>query len=230
METSPSPLIPQKKAAFFDLDNTLIDGSSSYYFARQLLKTKEIRSRELIRFALQNFNFRVLKREDSRSLDLMIEKLSGFVRTKSQKRVKKICENLAEDILARRSFPGMLERIEEHKAVDHDTWIVTAAPMEIAEVVAKSLKMAGAIGTKSKIYRGVYTGELKDGLMHGMNKAKAIIEIAKKRNYDLGKSFAYSDSINDLHMLVTVGKPAVVNANKELQTIALKNQWPIIVT
>jgi phosphoserine phosphatase len=44
----------------------------------------------------------------------------------------------------------------------------------------------------------------------------------------LKKSFAYSDSINDLPLLVSVGFPNIVNPNKALTLIANKNRWPII--
>ena len=45
------------------------------------------------------------------------------------------------------------------------------------------------------------------------------------RNYDLTRSFAYSDSINDLPLLLSVGTPFVVNPNQELARIARKNSW-----
>jgi phosphoserine phosphatase len=65
--------------------------------------------------------------------------------------------------------------------------------------------------------------------MHGMNKALAIKELATVNNYDLEKSFAYSDSVNDLPLLVSVGNPYIVNPNKQFKIIATKNQWPVLV-
>jgi phosphoserine phosphatase len=65
--------------------------------------------------------------------------------------------------------------------------------------------------------------------MHGINKAVAIKNLASKNNYDLENSFAYSDSVNDLPLLVSVGNPYIVNPNKQLKVIATKNQWPVLV-
>jgi phosphoserine phosphatase len=62
-----------------------------------------------------------------------------------------------------------------------------------------------------------------------MNKALAIKRLAFEHDYDLGKSFAYSDSVNDLPLLVSVGNPYIVNPNKNFKLIATKNQWPVLV-
>jgi phosphoserine phosphatase len=89
--------------------------------------------------------------------------------------------------------------------------------------------MTGAFGTSGEVSDGRYTGQLPAGTMHGMNKAKAIQEIARTNDYDLSKAFAYSDSVNDLPLLVSVGNPFIINPNKELENIALKNKWAILV-
>ena len=67
------------------------------------------------------------------------------------------------------------------------------------------------------------------GAMHGINKANAVRALASTNSYDLNNSFAYSDSINDLPLLVSVGNPFIVNPNKALQVIATKNEWPILI-
>jgi HAD superfamily hydrolase (TIGR01490 family) len=123
----------------------------------------------------------------------------------------------------------MRDRIEEHQSIGHHTWIVSAAPIEIASIVANKLGMNGAIATTGEVVNGLYSGNLPDGAMHGINKAVAIKNLASKNNYDLENSFAYSDSVNDLPLLVSVGNPYIVNPNKQLKVIATKNQWPVLV-
>jgi phosphoserine phosphatase len=65
--------------------------------------------------------------------------------------------------------------------------------------------------------------------MHGINKAHAVSRLASERSYDLPSSFAYSDSINDLPLLVSVGNPFIVNPNKAFKVVATKNNWPVLV-
>ena len=63
--------------------------------------------------------------------------------------------------------------------------------------------------------------------MHGEAKAKAVVEVAAENGVDLADSLAYSDSINDLPLLESVGYPHAVNPEGELRRIALQKGWPI---
>jgi len=152
-----------------------------------------------------------------------------FIAGKNQTALTNVCEEIVRDFLPKRAFPLMKHRIQEHQMLGHDTWLVTAAPSEIAEVVARELGMSGAIGTKISVRHGHYLNELDSQPMHGLEKSYAVRNIAKSKGYNLQKSFAYSDSINDLPLLMTVGKPFTVNPNKELERIAKKNRWPVLV-
>ena len=60
------------------------------------------------------------------------------------------------------------------------------------------------------------------------NKATAIEELAAEKGYDLSRSYAYSDSITDLHMLEIVGHAYAVNPDKELRRQATKRGWPVL--
>ena len=53
---------------------------------------------------------------------------------------------------------------------------------------------------------------------------QSFAELAERNGYDLARSYAYSDSITDVHMLEIVGHPHAVNPDKELRRQAL-NRW-----
>ena len=59
-------------------------------------------------------------------------------------------------------------------------------------------------------------------------KARAIEELAQTRGYDLAASYAYSDSVTDVHMLEVVGHPFAVNPDKELRRLAGERGWRIV--
>ena len=217
------------RAAFFDLDNTLIDGSSIYYFVRGMSKSGQIRRKDILRFAVDNYKFRKSKAENVSTMAFATKKILDFARGRSQQTILGLCEGIVQDFLPKKLFPAMQNRIEEHQSIGHHTWIVSAAPIEIASIVAKKLGMNGAIATSGEVIDGLYSGNLPEGAMHGMNKALAIKRLASENDYDLGKSFAYSDSVNDLPLLVSVGNPYIVNPNKNFKLIATKNQWPVLV-
>jgi phosphoserine phosphatase len=84
------------------------------------------------------------------------------------------------------------------------------------------------IATRMQIADGKYTGDI-DYYAYAQNKATAITELAEANGYDLARSYAYSDSITDVHMLEIVGHPYAVNPDKELRRQATKRGWPVLV-
>jgi phosphoserine phosphatase len=118
--------------------------------------------------------------------------------------------------------------IEGHRSRGDLTFLVTAAPIELAQTVAEALGMDGAVATVSEVDEdGYYTGRLVGGVMHGPAKAKAVAEVAAERGVTLAECAAYSDSINDLPLLESVGNPHAVNPEAELKRIASARGWPI---
>jgi len=219
----------KRSAAFFDLDNTLIQGSSLFYLIRGMVTKGIVRRRSIARFGLAHMRYAKHGEENLQLMSQITSRALQFVAGKNQSALLNVCEEIVRDFLPKKAFPLMKHRIQEHQMLGHDTWLVTAAPSEIAEVVARELGMSGAIGTKIAVKHGHYLSELDNQPMHGLEKSHAVRNIAKSKGYNLQKSFAYSDSINDLPLLMTVGKPFTVNPNKELERIAKKNRWPVLV-
>ncbi|HEY0773094.1 MAG TPA: HAD family phosphatase, partial [Nocardioidaceae bacterium] len=103
----------------------------------------------------------------------------------------------------------------------------TAAPIEIATIIAQRLGLTGALGTVSEHVDGVYTGRLVGDLLHGPAKAEAIRALADREGLDLSRCSAYSDSFNDLPMLSLVGDPCVINPDHRLRDHARANGWRV---
>jgi len=212
-------------AAFFDLDNTLIQGSSLYYFFKGLVDFKLVSKKQILHFAFENFRFVRSKTENSASMARIGQKALNLVAGRSHLHLVEACEAIVESFLTSKLNHHVLERVQEHKLLGHDTWLVTAAPMEIAEAVSRQIGMTGGLGTRSEITDGKFSGKLINEMLHGVHKARVLQDLSQKHNYDLQRSFAYSDSVNDLPMLLSVGNPLVVNPNEDLARIARKNSW-----
>jgi phosphoserine phosphatase len=75
---------------------------------------------------------------------------------------------------------------------------------------------------------GVLTGRLVGQTLHGKAKRKAVKALAIERNISLKRSYAYSDSVNDLPMLNAVGNPHCVNPDVALRFYAKEASWPIL--
>lgn len=215
-----------KRAAFFDVDRTLIPGSSLFLLARGLYERDMFRVRDMARFGWGQMMFR-LRGEHKKGLDRSRESLE-FVVGRSQRELMSWGREIAEDRILPRVYQDIVQVIEGHQERGDLTFLVTAAPIELAEVLARHLGMTGSIATVSEVdSEGFYTGRLVGEIMHGPLKAKAVAEVAAERGLDLGECAAYSDSMNDLPLLEAVGNPHAVNPEGELRRIAFQRGWPI---
>ena len=216
-----------RRAAFFDLDKTLIPGSSLFLLARGAYERDMFRVRDLLRFGWGQFMFR-LRGESESSMDRTREGTLGFVTGRSQAELLEWGREIANERILPLVYQDIVQVIEGHRERGDLTFLVTAAPIELAETITAELGMDGAVATVSEVdENGYYTGRLVGGVMHGPAKAKAVADMATERGVDLAQCAAYSDSINDLPLLESVGYPHAVNPETELRRIALTRGWPI---
>jgi HAD superfamily hydrolase (TIGR01490 family) len=217
-----------QRAAFFDLDKTLIPGSSLFLLARGMYERDYYRVRDIARFGYRQLRFR-LSGEDEKGLAQSKDASLEFVEGRPVDEIRQMGREIAEDRILPRVYEGITKVIEHHRAVGDLTYLCTASPQELAEVVAESLEMTGALGTQAEIsHDGRYTGRLSgEGILHGEAKAAAVAVLAERADIDLSESYAYSDSINDLYLLEMVGHPIAVNPDSELKRAARELGWPV---
>jgi HAD superfamily hydrolase (TIGR01490 family) len=214
-------------AAFFDVDNTMMQGASLYYFARGLVSRKFFTMSDLARFALQQVKFRVLAAENSHDMARAKEMALAFVEGWHVTDLRRLSEEIFDELMVDRIWSGTLALANLHLAAGQRVWLVTAAPVELGEVIAGRLGLTGALGTRAEMRDGVYTGRLVGDLLHGPAKSDAIRALAADHGLDLTRCAAYSDSVNDLPMLSAVGYPVAVNPDRELRAQARARGWEI---
>lgn len=215
-------------AAFFDLDNTVVRGSSLLPFAWHLVRTGSVGSSEMFRFASMNARFVRTRTESASGRDYVMKRALALAAGQSVTDVQRLCDDVVPRIVQRRLNPIVAAEIRRHQRMGHQTWLVTASPTELAERMARELRMTGAMGTQAERVAGVYSGELAGPILHGRHKADAVSALAAVEELDLTRCAAYSDSITDLPLLVLVGRPTVVNANRRLRQIAHRNGWQVL--
>lgn len=216
-----------QRAAFFDLDKTLIPGSSLFLLARAAYAADYYRVRDLARFGWGQLRFRV-SGESQKGIDTSREAALEFVAGRPVEELRQMGRQLVEERIIPRVYEGITKVIDHHRAAGDLTYLCTASPQELAEIVAESLSMSGAVGTRAEIRDGMYTGHLSpDGILHGVAKAAAVAALAEREDIDLAESYAYSDSINDLPLLEMVGHPIAVNPDAGLKRAARELGWPV---
>lgn len=214
-------------AAFFDLDRTLIGGSSMFTFGMVAWRRGLVPTRDLLSDARNALAFRFTGASDEKTAavrDRILGAIAG--RTVAELRA------LGDEIIPRLLEEVRLESrglIDLHHDAGRDTYIVSASPVEIVDDLASAMGMTGGIGTVAEVVDGAYTGELAEPFCYGQGKAVAITRLAAEKGYDLRLSYAYSDSAGDLPMLEEVGHPVAVNPDRALQSLAYHRGWPIVV-
>jgi HAD superfamily hydrolase (TIGR01490 family) len=212
--------------AFFDLDKTLIEGSSAIHFGRAAYRQGLMTRTQLARDLWANIQFRLRGSTDAGS-EALRERILGAI---AGTRVRDL-ERLGHEVLAGvlpRVYPEVLREAYEHQDAGRRVFIVTAASQEMADLMAHVLFFDGGIGTRSEVRDGIYTGRPDGPFTYREGKAQAIRERAEEEGIDLAESYAYSDSESDLPMLRVVGYPVAVNPDAELERIARADGWRIM--
>jgi HAD superfamily hydrolase (TIGR01490 family) len=215
-----------RPAAFFDLDKTLMSGSSGIFFARAAYETGMISRRRLARDALENLRFRLRGSTDDRADDVRkrVGEMIAGVRVRD---LQRLSPRVLAGVLPR-LYPEMLERAYAHQDAGVPIYIITAASQEMADLLALVLGFDGGIGSRSEILDGHYTGRPAGPFNYREGKVSSMREVAERDGLDLSASYAYSDSESDLPMLRAVANAVVVNPDAELRRIAGDQGWEVL--
>jgi HAD superfamily hydrolase (TIGR01490 family) len=214
-------------AAFFDLDRTLMEGSSAFQFGRAAYRAGLLGRRQLAADAWANMRFRLHGSTDQATHALR-DRISASLEGTRVLDLERLGAAVLAGVLPR-VYPRMVEIAHAHQDAGRQVYIVTAASQELAQILAQVLTFDGAIGSQfSAAVDGVYTGQPTGLFVYRADKARAVEDLARERGIDLSASYAYSDSESDLPMLRVVGHPVAVNPDRELGRIAREEGWEIV--
>jgi HAD superfamily hydrolase (TIGR01490 family) len=223
LETPPDP----SAAAFFDVDNTVMQGASIFHLAKGLHRRKFFTTREIAGAAWKQAYFRIVGVEDPGHVAEARASALAFIKGHSVAELEQLGEEIFDEAMAHRIWPGTRALAQLHLDQGQRVWLVTAAPIEIAGIIARRLGLTGALGTVSEHVDGIYTGHLVGEMLHGPAKAAAVEALAEREGLDLSRCSAYSDSYNDLPMLSLVGDPCAINPDARLRDHARKEGWRV---
>jgi HAD superfamily hydrolase (TIGR01490 family) len=213
-----------RAAAFFDLDKTLMAGSSGMQFARVATRHGVVGRRQLASWGVEHLRYRLRGTTDERTAEVLKvarELISGV----PARELERMNPEVMAAILPR-VYPQMLDEVHAHQDAGRATFIVSAAGNGVVEPLAAVLGMDGGIGTRYEVdSEGAFTGRFEGPFVYGPGKVEAMEAFAADHGIDLDASYAYSDSLSDLPMLEAVGHPVVVNPDPALAEIARREGW-----
>jgi HAD superfamily hydrolase (TIGR01490 family) len=216
-----------RAAAFFDLDKTLMAGSSGMVFARVASQHGMVSRRQLARWGRDHVRYRLRGSTDEETSELLRVARETFKGVPERDIIRMGPEVLAG--ILPRIYPEMLEEVHRHQDEGRATFIVSAAGNEMVSLLAEVLGMEGGIGTSYEVGPdGLYNGKLNGPFVYGEGKVEAMSRFAAEHDIDMDASYAYSDSVSDLPMLRCVGNPVVVNPDEPLLEIARAEDWRVM--
>ena len=170
-------------AAFFDLDRTLIAGSSAFIMGRTARSAGLVPTRQFVRDAGSAIVFKLRGGSDKKT-DGVRDRMLGAVKGMRQDDLIALNAEVLPKLLAK-IRPEARRLLDLHRRAGRSTYIVSAAPVEIVEPLALALGMTAGIGTRGEVADGVYNGRLAGPFCYGAGKVVAMEEIARWDGLDL---------------------------------------------
>ncbi|HEX7134140.1 MAG TPA: HAD-IB family hydrolase [Iamia sp.] len=209
--------------ALFDLDRTLLPGSSLEALGRALAAEGLVSRRRLARAAAEQVRFTRRGASDATATRLCTEGL-GVIAGVERDRLAPVVQRVGEE-LADLPVPGTRALVQRHLDAGHFCVVLSASPQELVEVVCSRLGLHRAVGTCAAVADGRFTGALDGVFCYGPGKLARLRQALGQ--VDLGQAWAYADSISDLPVLSACAHPVAVNPDRQLRKLARTNAWPI---
>jgi HAD superfamily hydrolase (TIGR01490 family) len=214
------------RAAFFDLDKTVIAKASIAAFGRPFRRGGLISRRTVLRAVVGQLIYLQFGADEQR-LARIRESMLALTKGWDRDRVREIVRETLLETIEPLIYNEALELMEEHRLAGDRVYLVSAAPEEIVLPLAEMLGVDGTISSRGEVDEdGRYTGRMAF-YAHGPAKAEAMRQVADQGGIDLALSSAYSDSATDLPMLEAVGHPVAVNPDRSLARTARERGWEI---
>ncbi len=210
--------------AIFDLDRTLIPGSSLVHLGRALARRGLVSPWVLPGHMARNMVFQRRGASESkveRLRDSMLGAFSGTPQAPLLAAVMEVAADVAADV-----YSGARWLLEEHLERGDFCVVLSASPHELVSAVSGLLGAHRGVGTVAEVVEGCYTGRLSGPFCQGRGKLDRLAQ--EVGPVELAQAAAYSDSASDLVLLRSCRRPVAVNPDRALRAAARASGWPIL--
>jgi HAD superfamily hydrolase (TIGR01490 family) len=218
-----------ERAAFFDVDGTLVRANCVHYYAffvKRGLKPVARIFRTLETYAKLPYWW-VLDRLDR---DRFSRHFYSHYRGFAVQELKKLAGECFEEIFRKRFVREVFERAQRHRDSGDRVVLVSGSPDVILEPLIDYLKPESALCSSLEHDDESFSGRLRGSTHVGEEKVRAVLDYARKNGIDLGQSYAYGDSVSDTPLLELVGHAVAVNPTRALRKVARGHGWEILGT
>tara|TARA_R110002072_G_scaffold1369_16_gene11451 strand:- start:9702 stop:10355 length:654 start_codon:yes stop_codon:yes gene_type:complete len=213
------------KLAIFDLDETLIGLDSDHAWGDYAVEHGLVDAAE---HTAENLRFY----EDYKRGELDIDAYLAFsTRVLTLHPLETLFEHRAqfiESVVSPAILPGARELIEGHRSQGDQLIIVTATLEFVTRPISDLLGIEALIAPIPELNDQGYTGKIVGTPSFGPGKVTRLNAWMAENGFNLEGSTFYSDSHNDLPLLLLVDNPVAVNADPTLSRVAKEKGWKCI--
>jgi len=211
--------------AFFDVDDTILKGSSGIMLAKYLLiKTGQTTSPA---YLFDMAKALIESKTGSVEYDDLVEKgLSQFAGyTKAE--VDKICQGCFDTYMRKSIYRLAYREIRMHKSRGNQVVLLTASLQPLIDLLADFLGVDDAFALRFKFEDGRMIPIAEKPFCYEEGKLILARAYVQERNIDLPDCWFYSDSSSDLPLMEHVGHPMPTNPDPPLRRIAFRHNWRV---
>ncbi len=212
----------KKKLAIFDIDGTLIRGSSERQFWRFLARRGRQGPSQILAYLL--FLVRYLPTGGIHTLRKNKAYLSGLHSVD----VEALAREFVLTRLVSRLYHPAVQRLEQHLLRGDMVVLLSGTLDPIARALAGHLGVRLVCATLCSERHGRYLAQPPETHPFGAAKLGLARQLAEQLGADLEHASAYGDSAHDLFLLEAVGEPVAVSPDRRLLDTALARDWEII--
>lgn len=207
---------------FFDLDHTLIKGTSAeMLFIRWLFWHGKIGIRVLFRvFVFFITHFRDVQGTAIRGNKMY---LKGMRRDDLLRYTQEIFRSSIERRISNTGREELFRLIQEGKHI-----VLLSASIDVlAEYISRFLGIEACISSQLEFNNGICTGKI---LSHpyGKRKLELALRYAQEHEVSLYDSWAYANATSDIFLLLAVGTHVAVNPSRALLLLARRRGWRVV--
>lgn len=211
--------------AIFDLDNTLIAGDSDHSWGEFLVSKGKV---DRDHYKTMNDQFYVDYQSGQLDVYAYLKfSLEPLTRIPGKER-QHLHQLFMQEVIAPLMLTKAQDLIEKHRLSADRLLVITATTSFIAKPICSALGIEDVIATEAEIIDGIFTGKVVGTPSFAEGKVERLEQWLRDNQETKDGSHFYSDSINDLPLLLQVTHPVAVDPDDKLREQAIKRGWEII--
>ena len=211
------------KAAFFDLDRTLVRVNTAPLYVRWQMREKKLGWGAYARVSFWGVQYLFGVLDAAEASARAATTLAGV----DERVFRAACAAwVRREVLPLVPAAAHAE-VARRREAGYVLAVLTSTPPYVAEPVAEALGVEHVLASRVEVDAGRFTGQLAEPLCYGPRKVDRARDWADTLGIALETSAFFTDSVSDLPMLEAVGEPRVINPDPRLRLTALRRGWPV---